>query len=115
MLPVLLAQADSVAETAIANFDASAVSNEAAAAVATGAGTAVLGGLIILWIVLALVGLFFFVWWIILLVDLSKRDFPQKSTYMILMILSLFFGFMWLMDLIYYFAIVKNNVGVKKT
>jgi hypothetical protein len=48
-----------------------------------------------------------------LLVDLSKRDFPEKSTYLALMIVSFFLGFMWLMDLIYYFAVVRKNVGTK--
>ena len=83
-------------------------------AAGTAAGAAILGGFVIFWIIFGLVTLVFFIWWIVLLVDLTKRDFPQKTTYLVLMILGFFFGFVWLMDLIYYFAIVKNNVGAKK-
>jgi len=114
MLPVLLAQVESATESAIDNLDFSGVTDQAASAAAAGAGTAILGGLMVLWIILGIIGLFFFIWWIVLLVDLTKRDFPQKTTYLVLMILGFFFGFVWLMDLIYYFAIVKNNVGAKK-
>jgi len=96
------------------DWSAISTANEAAA-VAVGGGLAALGiGVALIAILGGLIGLFFFVWWIILLVDLAKREFPQKSTYLVLMILSLFLGFYWLMDLIYYFAIVKPNVGTKK-
>ena len=87
--------------------------DEAAAAASAAVGVGVLGGLLVLWIILGLLGLFFFIWWIILLMDLSKRDFPQKSTYMILMIVSFFLGFIWIMDLVYYFGIVRKGVVTK--
>lgn len=116
MLPVLLAQTDSALE-AVPTVDWSAIpdSVDAAAAVALGTGAAAIGvGMIIFVAIASLVGLVFLIWWIVLLIDLTKREFPQKSTYMILMILGFVFGFYWLIDLIYYFAIVKNNVGTKK-
>lgn len=111
MLPVLLAQtADELSATAALS---ALVQSEQAAAVA---GTAAAGlgvGLIIFWIIAVIVGLVFLVWWIVLLVDLTKREFPQKSTWMILMILGLVFGFVLIIDLIYYFAVVKQNLGTK--
>jgi len=56
----------------------------------------------------------FFIWWIFLMIDLSKRDFPQKSTYLILMIVSLFVPFMMvIMDFVYYLGVVKKGVGTK--
>jgi Kef-type K+ transport system membrane component KefB len=116
MLPILLAQAEQTVE-AMPTVDWSAIpsSADAAAAAALGTGAVALGvGMMIFIAIASLIGLIFLIWWIVLIIDLSKREFPQKSTYMILMILSLFLGFMWLMDLIYYFAIVKNNVGTKK-
>ncbi len=111
MLPVLLAQtADELSATAA--LSALANSEQAAAV----AGTAAVGlgiGLIIFWIIAVLVGLVFLIWWIVLLVDLTKRDFPQKNTWLILMILGLVFGFVLIIDIIYYFAVVKQNLGSK--
>lgn len=110
MLPLQLAQVAEVTET----VDWSALADaEAAAAVA---GTAAVGlgiGMIIFWIIAVVVGLVFLIWWIVLLVDLTKRDFPQKNTWLILMILGLVFGFVIIIDLVYYFAVVKQNLGSK--
>ena len=113
MLPVLLAQgADSLSQSA--EDLAQAEEDLANASIAISAGsTAFLGGLLIFWIIAAIIGLVFFIWWIVLLIDLTKRDFPQKQTYMIIMILGFFLGFVWLVDLIYYFGIVKKGVGTK--
>jgi len=108
MVPSLLAQATEIPSD-LSSIGLSQAQANAAAAVGTALGI----GTIIFIIVGSLVGLFFLIWWIILLVDLSKRDFPEKSTYLILMIVSFFLGFMWLMDLIYYFAVVRKNVGTK--
>jgi len=108
MVQSLLAQATEIPS----GLSSSGLSEAQANAVAV-AGTAIGVGTIIFIIIASLVGLFFLIWWVILLVDLSKRDFPEKSTYLILMIASFFLGFMWLMDLIYYFAVVRKNVGKK--
>ncbi|HLB32509.1 MAG TPA: hypothetical protein VJL27_03065 [Patescibacteria group bacterium] len=115
MLPVLLAQgADSLSQSA--EDLAQAEEDLANASIAISAGsTAFLGGLLIFWIIAVIIGLVFFIWWIVLLIDLTKRDFPQKQTYMIIMILGFFLGFVWLVDLIYYFGIVKKGVGTKAT
>jgi len=116
MLTVLLAQAETTVE-AMPTVDWSAIpsSADAAAAAAVVGGAAAIGiGAMIVGIIGGIIGLVFLIWWIVLLVDLSKREFPQKSTYMILMILSFFLGFIVIMDLVYYFAIVKKNVGTKR-
>ncbi len=113
MLPVLLAQTtDSLSQSA--DDLAQAEQDLANASIAVSAGSsALLGGLLIFWIIAAVIGLVFFIWWIVLLIDLTKRDFPQKQTYMIIMILGFFLGFVWLVDLIYYFGIVKKGMGSK--
>jgi len=54
------------------------------------------------------------IWWIVLLVDLVNRDFEQKTAYIIVMIVGLLLGFVWLVDLIYYFSVVKKDLGSKK-
>ncbi|HLC38793.1 MAG TPA: hypothetical protein VJJ80_01555 [Patescibacteria group bacterium] len=83
-------------------------STEATDAAAAAAGATILGGMLIFWIIAGLIGLLFFIWWIILVIDLSKRDFPEKTTWLIVMILGLLLGFLWLADLLYYFMVVKK-------
>jgi glucan phosphoethanolaminetransferase (alkaline phosphatase superfamily) len=110
MLPVLLAQADGLTETV--DFSALAQSEAAAAAASTAAvGLGI--GMIIFIIIGSIIGLIFLIWWIVLLIDLSKREFEQKSLWMVLMILSFFLGFIVIMDIVYYFAVKKPNLGAK--
>lgn len=84
----------------------------------TKAATAVAGGLIFVWVVIAIVfgviGLFFLIWWILMLVDCSKRDFKDKSTWLIILIVSFFIGLHWLSTLIYYFMVKRKNLGTLK-
>lgn len=111
MLPVLLAQ---TADELSATVDLSALAESEAAAAAAATGAAAIGvGLIIFWIIAIVVGLIFLIWWIVLLVDLTKRDFAQKNTWLILMILGLVLGFVIIIDIVYYFAVVKQNLGAK--
>ena len=116
MLPILVAQAAQTVEPIVeSSVDLNALQNEAAAAAVATSGAAAIGvGMLVFSIVAGLIGLIFLIWWIILLVDLAKRDFPAKSTYMILMILAFFLGFIPIMDLVYYFAVVRKGVGTKK-
>jgi hypothetical protein len=78
----------------------------AAAAAKTGLALGA-GFLAFIWIY-SLICLAFFVWWIILIIDLSKRDFPEKTTWMIILIVGLVIGLVWLVDLLYYFMVVKK-------
>jgi len=55
-------------------------STEATDAAAAAAGATILGGMLIFWIIAGLIGLLFFIWWIILVIDLSKIiGFPLVS------------------------------------
>lgn len=114
MISMLLAQADTALDAAD-TIEQTLTPEEikAAAGVATGAGL-FLGGMAILWVIVGIVGLVFLIWWIILLIDLINRDFEQKTTYIIVMIVGLLLGLVWLVDIIYYFAIVKKGIGAKK-
>lgn len=78
------------------------------AAAAGAAGLAIFGGFLIFWIIFGLIYLIFFIWWIVLIIDCSKRDFPEKTTWLIVLIVSLLVGFVWLADLLYYFMVVKK-------
>jgi Kef-type K+ transport system membrane component KefB len=93
---------------------AHAQETDATDAAAAAVGVGILGGLFLVWLIIGLLSLAFFIWWIVLIIDLTKRDFPQKSTYMILMIVSLVLGFYWIMDFVYYFGVVKKGVGTKR-
>lgn len=98
----------------VEDFGTDAATDAADAAAAAAIGTGIFAGLAIFWLVFALLSLVFFIWWIVLIIDLAKRDFPQKTTYLILMIVSLFVPFMLvIMDFVYYFGVVKKNVGAK--
>jgi glucan phosphoethanolaminetransferase (alkaline phosphatase superfamily) len=92
MFPIALAQtADDVATTA--------------------AGTGIFAAMFGFWAIFGVISLVFFIWWIVLLIDLTKREFPEKTTWLILMVVGLLIGFVWLIDIIYYFAIVKKGTG----
>ena len=114
MINEVLAQAGTVLEATDAIGQSPTPEElEAVAGVVAGAGL-LFGGMILLWVVLGLIFLAFLIWWIILLVDLVNRDFEQKTAYIVVMIVGLLLGFVWLVDLIYYFSVVKKDLGSKK-
>ncbi|MBU0670752.1 MAG: hypothetical protein ABH835_01700 [Patescibacteria group bacterium] len=82
---------------------------EDAAAATAAAGLGI--GMIILWIIMMAVGLAFFIFWIVMLVDLIKRDFDQRGMWIAIMIISLFVGLSWLAAILYYFLVKKKNLG----
>jgi len=113
MLPTLLSQVnavDMVVETATVGFEEF---DSGATAAATAAGGLFVGGMLIFVIIASVIGVVFLVWWIMQIIDLANRDFPQKSTWLILMILSLVFGLNWIMSIVYHFSIVKKGIGKK--
>jgi hypothetical protein len=87
-----------------------AQSTDTATSAAVGTAAA---GFAVFWIIFiiiaSIVGLIFLIWWIILLIDLSKRDFPEKTTWLIIMIVGFVVGLLWLSDLLYYFMVVKKQ------
>lgn len=77
------------------------------------AGLAVLGGMLIFWIIAMVIGLAFFIFWIVMLVDCVKREFEQRSTWLAVLIVSMFLGLSWLAAIIYYFMVKRKNLGTK--
>ena len=112
-LPTAIATAASLAPlAAFAQTDYFATTTgEDAAAGAAAAGLGI--GLILLWIVLMAVGLFFFILWIVMLVDCVKRDFEQRGTWLAILIISIFVGLAWLSGILYYFLVRRKNLGTK--
>lgn len=71
-------------------------------------------GLILFWIIFGLVGLGLFIFWILMLIDCIRRDFDQKTLWLVLLIVSLFVaGLYWIVALIYYFVVKRRNLGRK--
>lgn len=97
-----------------AQDDSSVMINSADVATATAASTATAGlavGLLIVWGVIAVLGLALFIFWIVMLIDVFKRtnwqDESQKNLWMIIMIVSLFVGLYGLAAIIYYFVVKR--------
>lgn len=88
------------------------------AATAVGVAIAgIFGSFFLLWFIIILVGLAFLIWWIVLLIDCVNRDFHDRNTWLIILIAGFLLGFIWLVDLLYYFIVVKkfeNNKNKNK-
>ncbi|MFA6028169.1 MAG: hypothetical protein WC752_04555 [Patescibacteria group bacterium] len=76
------------------------------------AGAAALGiGMIVIWGLAMLVGLAFFIFWIVMLIDCIKRQFEARSTWLAIMIVSIFVGLSWLAAILYFFMVKRKNLG----
>jgi hypothetical protein len=90
-----------------------AQSSSGSSAAAGVALAGIFGGFILVWIVVALIALVFLIWWIILLIDCINRDFPDRNTWLAILIVGFLFGFIWLVDILYYFLVVKKYESKK--
>jgi hypothetical protein len=76
------------------------------------AAAAAFGGfMLMVMAVFGLLALAFFVFWVMMLVDCAKREWPDKNLWLIILIVTFFVGFHWLSALLYYFMVKKNNLG----
>ena len=81
---------------------------------AAGAGFSVF--MFVCWGVLALIGLFLFILWIITLVDCIKRgndEFPgagenTKTIWLVVLIVTFVVNFWWVAAIVYYFMVMKK-------
>lgn len=70
-------------------------------------------------LIFAAVGLAFFIWWLIMLIDAFKRtnwhDDSQKTTWLAVLIVGFVLGFGWLATILYFFMIYKplGKAGVQ--
>lgn len=86
------------------DYDYSSGASDAAAA---GLGI----GLLIMWGIVMLLGLAFFIFWIMMLMDAFKRQWPERQTWLIILIVSFFLSLSWLAAILYYFLVKRKNVG----
>src|SRR3990167_7201787 len=77
----------------------------------TGASAALGVGMLIFMGFMGLVGLAFLIFQIIMIVDCVKRQFEQRTVWLIVLIAGLFFGFGWIASIIYYFMVKRKNLG----
>jgi len=68
-------------------------------------------GFFVFFIVIAALAVGFLVFWLFMLIDCAKREWPEKNTWLILLVVSLFFGFHWLTALLYYFLVKRKLEG----
>lgn len=77
----------------------------------SGAGAALGIGMLVFIGFMSLIGLAFLIFQIIMLVDCVKRQFEQRTVWLIVLIAGLFFGFGWIASIIYFFMVKRKNLG----
>lgn len=91
-------------------YNTSTLNEEEAAALASGIlGLGIFG--IIIAIVFGLVALFFFIFWIIMLIDCIRRDFDNRGVWLAALIITFFIGWSWLAAILYYFLVKRKDLG----
>lgn len=68
-------------------------------------------GLMVMWGIFMLVALAFFVFWIMMLMDAMKRQWPERTTWLVVLIVSFFLGLSWIASILYFFLVKRKNVG----
>lgn len=64
---------------------------------------------VMLTIVASVIG--FLVFWVLMLLDCLKREWPEKGAWTAILILSLFMGLHWLSAILYYVLVQQKNLG----
>lgn len=64
---------------------------------------------VMLTIVASVIG--FLVFWVLMLLDCLKREWPEKGAWTAILILSLFMGLHWLSAILYYVLVRQKNLG----
>lgn len=85
------------------------------------AGTAaagIVGVVLVFWIIALVIGIGFFIFWLVMVIDAFKRknwqDENQKNLWLAILIVSIFVGLSWLAAILYYF-IIKKSLDTKAT
>ncbi len=70
-----------------------------------------LGGFGLFVALFALVCVALFILWVVMVLDCVKRDFPERSAWLAILLISLFVNMYWLAAILYYVLIRTKNVG----
>jgi len=102
--------------TAHAADDFSTTTDTASTAAAGTAAAGIVGVVLVFWLIALVIGIGFFIFWIVMLIDAFKRtnwqDENQKNLWLAILIVSIFVGLAWLSALLYYF-IIKRGLDSK--
>ena len=77
-----------------------------------GYATGYLGVMAMFMLFIATVVIGLFVLWILMLVDCVKREWPEKTAWTAILVLSIFMGLHWLSAILYYFLVKQKDLGV---
>lgn len=81
----------------------------------TAGGAFAAGFMIIIWILICcsvILGIFLFVFTILMIIDVAKRDdYQDKTLWLVLLIVGLVFGFSFIITPLYYFLVKKKLDG----
>lgn len=98
--------------------DFTTTTDTANSAAAGTAAAGIVGVVLVFWLIALAVGIAFFIFWIIMLIDAFKRtnwqDDNQKNLWLVILIVSIFVGLSWLAAVLYYF-IIKRALDSKAT
>ena len=64
---------------------------------------------VMLTVVASVIG--FLVFWVLMLLDCLKREWPEKGAWTAILILSLFMGLHWLSAILYFVLVQQKNLG----
>ena len=53
----------------------------------------------------------FLIFWIMMVIDCAKREWPEKNTWLIILLVSILIQLHWLAALVYYFTVKRPGVG----
>ena len=68
-------------------------------------------GMLIFIGVCVLIGLAFLILWVMMLIDCFKRQFEQRNTWLIVLIVGMLLGFHWIAAILYYFMVKRKDLG----
>lgn len=98
--------------------DFTTTTDTANSAAAGTAAAGIVGVVLIFWLIALVIGIAFFIFWIIMLIDAFKRtnwqDDNQKNLWLVILIVSIFVGLSGLAAILYYF-IIKRALDSKAT
>jgi hypothetical protein len=78
----------------------------------SGASAALGIGVMIVLGIVGLIGLAFFIFEIFMIVDCVKRQFDNRTMWLVILILGIFFSALgWIGSLVYYFTVKRKNLG----
>lgn len=94
------------------------VTTTADAAAGTAAAGAVFGGLLIFWLIFAVIALALFIFWVVMLIDCIKRtnwkQESDKNLWLVVLIVGFVLGLSGIAAIVYYFAVKRALDGGKK-